>query len=409
MKRFKELLLEMDQLPSFLTNKFGKYFDMNAAARQRRANNITYQDDKRYNDHEGALWLNVKHKDFYTIAAAVLTGMYDTKRLDASEKIDIITSSRQNIDVFLKNNENIREKVNEIWNFLKQYMRKGTIIVYRGITLPNLDKLVESDPYLLYNPKRILQYFDNTSKEFNSFSVSEEISKNFATLEFDESSDNYILLSAEVDNNDINWAFTAYLDGRHGSTYEQELNINNLKRLKNVKLIDYNLNGLAHNGITKNKCINYLKSCEQQLCNILSQTPESIDAAFEKLEMNCVVNNNIPFKLTGYYDTSVGPWHACHVDCIDKRDDYYLYTRYYAYNTLTKQLVSCSNAWKRGEFLTLLTDEDEEQIFDKDGYLTMVRSIDYQISNDKHNDVWAVTLTNGKQAKFNFTTHKFVS
>lgn len=37
MKRFKEFLTEMEKLPSFLTNKFGKYIDLNAKARERRA------------------------------------------------------------------------------------------------------------------------------------------------------------------------------------------------------------------------------------------------------------------------------------------------------------------------------------------------------------------------------------
>lgn len=37
MKRFKEFLTEMEKLPRLVTDKFGKYIDMNAAARQRRA------------------------------------------------------------------------------------------------------------------------------------------------------------------------------------------------------------------------------------------------------------------------------------------------------------------------------------------------------------------------------------
>lgn len=246
MKKFKELLLEMNQLPSFLTNKFGKYFDMNAKARERRANNITYQDDKRYNDHEGALWLNVKNKDYYTIAAAVLTGMIDTDRLkqydDEETDIDDIVSSKENIDAYLENNKRAKTLVNNTWNFLKQYTSKGTVTVYRGLEITKeLIHLLQVDPYVLYNPERIIQYVDNTTKEFNSFSVSKSIAIGFAT-----SCQDYIIFSAEVDNNDINWAFTAYLVGRHGGIGEQELNVNNLKRLKNIQLVDYSTNAVRN-------------------------------------------------------------------------------------------------------------------------------------------------------------------
>lgn len=232
----------MKQLPRLVTNKFGDYVDMNAATRKRHASNITYQDDKRYNDHEGALWLNVKHKDFHTIAAAVLTGMYDTGRLQQHSNVDIdeIVASEDSIDTYLENNKHAKSLVNATWNFLKQYMSKGTVTVYRGLELTDKVKtLLQSDPYILYNPARIIQYVDNTTKEFNSFSVSKVVASGFATQ-----CQEHILFSAEVDNNDINWAFTAYLDGRHGGIGEYELNINNLKRLKNVKLIEYSANSI---------------------------------------------------------------------------------------------------------------------------------------------------------------------
>jgi len=410
MKRFKELLLEMKHLPYFITNEFGRYIDMNTQARKNRANNITYQDDKRYSDHEGVLWLDVKHKDYYTIAAAALTGMADTKRID-SENIDAITSSRQNIDTFLKNNENIRVSINEIWNFLKQYMSKGTITVYRGIDIPeSIDKLVKSDPYAVYNPARILQYVDNTTKEFTSFSVSKKIAEYFATLDQKRNRTNYVLFSAEVDNNDINWAFTAYLDGRHGGIEEYELNVNNLKHLKNVKLLDYYIDDLAHNGLTKDKCIAYLKNYEQQFCDVLSQTPESIKNACKKLAADVNLNSTMPIKLSCQYELSVGNWNACRVYCIDKRNDDYVCIRYYAYNTLTKQLVSGSGIWKRGECLILSINEDEQQLFVKDKYLTTIRCVDCKIyDKTTDDDIWTVILTNNETVKFNFTTNKFVS
>lgn len=250
MKRFKEFLLEMEQLPSFITNKFGKYIDMNAKARERRSSGIKYQDDKRYNDHQGALWLNVKHKDYNTIAAAVLTGMADTHKIpnNVMPQFDKIVSSEEFTNEFLENNQRAKMLVDSIWAFLKKYMSKGTVTVYRGIELTDTtEKLIKSTPYLLYSPVKLVQYFDNTTKEFNSFSTNINVAKDFAQ-ESRRSNYGYIVFSAEVDNNDVNWAFTAYLMGRHGTVSEQELNINNLKRLKNVKVISYKIgyNDIRH-------------------------------------------------------------------------------------------------------------------------------------------------------------------
>lgn len=271
MKRFKELLLEMDQLPSFLTNKFGQYFDMNAKARERRAGNILYQDDQRYNDHEGALWLNVKKKDYHTIAAAVITGMSDTHRIRLDRiKVDKIVSSADELDNFIDNDPYVSKLVSKVWNFLKQYMSKGTVKVYRGLELTSaLRDVVQNDPYIVYNPTRLLQYVDNTTKEFNSFSIDPEISINFAQHSR-HNGQGYVLFSAEVDNNDVNWAFTAYLDGRHGGVGESELNVNNLKRLKNVKLVSYNI-GFAY---TKR----LLKIVHAPIKNALETATNAVDA-----------------------------------------------------------------------------------------------------------------------------------
>ena len=45
------------------------------------------------------------------------------------------------------------------------------------------------------------------------------------------------MIAAEVEPNDINFAFTAYLMGRHGGMEEYELNINNLRQLKNIRIV----------------------------------------------------------------------------------------------------------------------------------------------------------------------------
>lgn len=213
---------------------------LNAQAREERNAKNKHESDGRYEDANGSLWLDVKHKDFKTIALAILTGMYETNRI-TQDPTDI---SQEEFNELVKENSEI---INDIWNFLSQYMKKGTVTVYRGITLEKkiLD-LLANNKQLIYNPNLILPYIDNTTKEYNSFSVNKNVSIGFtkATPEDDdywESGEEmpYIIMQAEVDNNDINWAFTAYLMGRHGGSIESELNINNIKTLKNVKVVDY--------------------------------------------------------------------------------------------------------------------------------------------------------------------------
>ena len=349
----------MEKLPRLVTDKFGKYIDMNAAARQRRAGNITYQDDQRYNDHKGALWLNVKNKDYYTIAAAVLTGMYDVHRIEHAINIDEITASKEAIKTFLHENQYAKTLVSKVWNFLKQYMSKGTITVYRGITLTNvIADLIKKDKFIYYNPAKILQYVDNTTKEFNSFSVDSNISQDFAT-EYYESQEkrSYITFSAEVDNNDINWAFTAYLDGRHGGVGESELNINNLKKLKNVKVIDCYLDEITND--MQNRLV--MHNISSAIQNAFTQSSDA--AIADKLRE--IKQYNIEFYKTNddnLFD-KVYNWRIMRMSYIapnnvDKSDDFYNQPdeMYIAYNVKTNTFLHGATITAYGKCLLVTKD-----------------------------------------------------
>lgn len=246
MLRFKQFLKEFAELPIIYAQKtanvktdngvkqvpYSELVKLNAISREKRNQNITYLDDHRYNDDDGRLWLDVKHKDFDTIALAVLTGMYDTKRI----KKNPATMTQDEFDSILMDPV-VNSKVNQVWTFLSDYMSKGTVTVYRGINLDNIIfELLEKDPRIMRNINFILPYIDNTTKEFNSFSVRPTISSRFA-----KAGKSYVIIQADVDNNDVRWAFTAYIMGRHGGIGEHELNINNNKRLKNLKVYDYNI------------------------------------------------------------------------------------------------------------------------------------------------------------------------
>lgn len=240
MKSYKEFLTEFTKFPKVFADKYGQFAVQAAKNREARTKAQTkYEDDKRYNDHEGRLWLNVKQKDKTTIYTAVLTGMIDSNRYGMKQiQIDSLNDLVTLKDVFERFPQ-ARALAESVWDFLSFYMGKGTVHVYRGLDLSSkIYYLLAMDRRILYNPERLLQYVDNTTKEFNSFSTNKFISKSFA--------DNYestasLVYSADVDNNDINWAFTAYLFGRHGGIGEQELNINNLKKLKNIKIEAINI------------------------------------------------------------------------------------------------------------------------------------------------------------------------
>ncbi len=251
------MLLSEANLPQFITKQYSKYIKLNADARNKRASNVSFIEQSVYNDEDGAIWLNVKNKDFYTIAAAIITGLVDSNRLDITQdKLLSIFESKTALLEFLKQNDEAAFNVKHIYDFLQQFMSKGLITVYRGLVIDDneLSNFIQKDPRIKYNPARILQYIDNRSKEFTSFTVSYDVAYDYAhpeTYEQDEetgelvdvdtSDVKFIVFSAKVDNNDVNWAFSAYLAARHGGTHDMELNVNNLKQLKNVKLLDYNL------------------------------------------------------------------------------------------------------------------------------------------------------------------------
>lgn len=252
-KSFSNYLNEMSELPALTKNKYGKYADMTKVNREKRKfDYIT----SHYNDKDGSLWLNVKQKDYYTIASAVLSGMIDVNAITDITLKDLATA--EDVDNYLKKNREAHDLVQCEWDFLRKHMKKGYTTVYRGLALSIFDIInaYHKDKKILYNPERLIPLMDNTTKEFTSFSTAKHIAMDFAHvpvnsghIENDEDDETnlsvntsfYIVMSAEVENNDVNWAFTAYLVGRHRTVAEEELNINNMKHLKNVKVVMSNL------------------------------------------------------------------------------------------------------------------------------------------------------------------------
>ena len=78
-KSLSNYLNEMSELPALTQKKYGKYADLAKQGREKRKVDYT---STHYNDKDGSLWLNVKQKDYYTIALAVLSGMIDVNAIN---------------------------------------------------------------------------------------------------------------------------------------------------------------------------------------------------------------------------------------------------------------------------------------------------------------------------------------
>ena len=252
-------LVELTALPKIYTDEYGIYAKMTKKGREKRNAKNTYKDDERYNDHEGTLWLDVKQKDRFTLSLAIISGLIDSGKIDCFNdgiehypggdelyiedifNLDDIEDGADLLDK-LYYFPSLNEFIDEVCGFLEDNMGKKHLRVYRGLELDSykLAQIYKKDKYVFQSPIRLVQYLDNTTKEFNSFSVNGEIAINFT-----DGTDNYIVFSGEIDNNDVNWAFTAYLMGRHGTIAEAELNLNNIKHLKNIKINDLNITDRA--------------------------------------------------------------------------------------------------------------------------------------------------------------------
>lgn len=246
-------IVESDKFAEYDQKTVGNYAELRKKNREAMtAKKSGFNDPKRYNDCEGSKWLNVNSKDYNTIAMAALDGWTDTGRGDDNAYASI--KSAEDLAAYMKKDPRFDDRLNSkevrpgnyddsfidyvgIWPFLKQFMGKGKIKVYRGVTLSSemIKSMLVKDKYALSNKEHLIKALANENKEFNSYSVDYSIAQNFSGMTA-YNDPYFVILEGEADNKDINWAFTAYLFARHGSTVESELNINNSKPLSNLKI-----------------------------------------------------------------------------------------------------------------------------------------------------------------------------
>ena len=223
--------------------------------------------------------------------------------------------------------------------------------------------------------------------------------------------DGYVLFSAEVDNNDVNWAFTAYLDGRHGSVYESELNINNLKRLKNVKLVSYNI-GFAY---TKR----LLQIVHAPIKNAFKTTTKAVDA-WHKLRN--LTDKRVQF-LEDPYDRALvhelDNWRIFYVSynlgnsqTSDENSFNYDASTYVIYNTKTDYIM-CADGVRffdhclfveNCNFYELYIGDNSEPSVRFKQYTSLIERYDGKLS-----EFIAVKLLNDKWTFFNVKANKFTT
>ena len=247
MKSVRDFIDESAEFTSLDMRRLGKQLDMAKKAREgntehidkvkARKAGVIYQDDQRYQDNKGIKWTEVKSRSDMTLISAALDGIIDSMTDDgipiAKEEAEMYRSGNEDDFDVLRSRH--KDTLDEILQFLGKY-KTGRIKVYRGYILNQKDyiKYIKSSGRPTVE---LLNKIDNRTKEFNSFSVCPMIARGFTADAYNSRTLVPVVISAMVEPNDVYWAFTAYLMGRHRGCGEYELNINNLKQLENMQVI----------------------------------------------------------------------------------------------------------------------------------------------------------------------------
>lgn len=287
---------------SYYTQKdFDKYVEMNKNSMLSRANDqadieFTVADEAEPN---AMYWAAVKNRDIDTIATAFVSGIIDMVN---KQKEYMSARNKDAADIqaeeFVKNsyyfktlNSNceryatlliktlpdnfkkltkqqtwrcisIIEILNKIdskvrsfkslLNELNSAFKQRRIKLYRGLSLPTeyfINMYAETgDIRTMYSPAKLLKYFDNTQKLYNSFSTNIDIARRYASNTaknvHDYSINGYtpsVILSGIATRDMINFALTSYLTGLYLTCdSNEELNISNKTILQDFKIEECN-------------------------------------------------------------------------------------------------------------------------------------------------------------------------
>lgn len=386
-----DYLIESEEFTDGEWAHLGRHVEPNGLANTKAGrDNPIYKDDKTYNDYQGLKWVDVKKRDEYTIASAFVDGVIDAMRTSEEDEAieDDIDLNNIVYSLYLVRTERyyksarnledlmtiIIEKLDKfevyesVIKFLQRYMH-GHVTVYRGFefTADKYDELTKNiDTRKVSN---ILQVLNNKTKQFNSFSTSPMMASSFSNGWADGSKKKSVVIAAEVEPNDINFAFTAYLMGRHDGVGESELNINNLKDLKNLRVItDIQREcKIARNRLPSisdlQKSLNAGEEVFDRTVDVSDyDNNDYIIGNINGFSVLMDTNNHI---LTDYFAGHVGTIYDKYVTipCIDKRGFYKLYKFNSGYVTDEFRSMECRNA-KASGMIIIKFGEYNYQLFD---------------------------------------------
>ena len=108
----------------------------------------------------------------------------------------------------------------------------GRFTVYRGISMDN-ETFLKCRKYR----KEISKFFTNKNKYFNSFTTDIDGTYDYAYPLFGMPGNIPVIIAGEATPNDVYFAFSAYLMGRHIDRTPGELNISNINELENLRVV----------------------------------------------------------------------------------------------------------------------------------------------------------------------------
>lgn len=241
---FKPVL--SNEFPEFSKDLFLTNYIKTKESYQKKGLSIKYNNDI-YGDENGQEWMYVKKRDYYTLAMAFIDGYCDNELTKYSHDDYMKLKTKIDVQSFMINDREMRRSFESAYEFLKKHwscrakdnLHGRGIQVYRGYKWTKAEWIKLTNGSGKINKQDLLNLIDNTTKKYNSFSTSIEVSRLIFAKPDD---DKYVtlLITGKADPSDIYYPFSMYLMGRHRNSSEQELNINGFKRLKELSVVEYN-------------------------------------------------------------------------------------------------------------------------------------------------------------------------
>ncbi len=234
-----------NEFPEFCKDLFLTNYIKTKESYGKKGLSIKYNNDI-YGDEAGKEWMYVKKRDYYTLALAFIDGYCDNELTKYSHEDYMKLKTKTDVQNFMINDRELRRSFESAYAFLKKHwsckalsnLHGRGIKVYRGYKWTKSEWIKLTGNSSKLTEKKLLDLIDNTTKKFNSFSTSIEVSK-MIFAKPDNNKYVTLLISGKAEPSDIYYPFSMYLMGRHRNDSEQELNINGFKRLKDLTVVEY--------------------------------------------------------------------------------------------------------------------------------------------------------------------------